>query len=82
MSQVDGTYKTNFNNFSLVSFGRGKINPKYYFVFLSFFNKEENEDCVRLFKAFTIYAMFSILILCKFLMQDACRVKSFIGSIA
>ena len=49
---LDGTYKTNFNNFPLVSFGRSNINRKYCLIFLSLVSKEETEDYIRLFEAF------------------------------
>ena len=80
---LDGTYKTNFNNFPLLSFGRSNINRKYYLIFLSLVSKEETEDYIRLFEAFKyLCTAFNINCIVKFIMQDACQSESAAASIS
>ena len=67
---IDGTYKTNFNNFTMASLGRSNVNRKFYLIALCLLSKKE----IEFFEAFKLVSH-TLNINCSimFMMQDACQ---------
>ena len=69
---IDGTYKTNFNNFTMAALGRSNVKRKFYLIALCLLSKEEIKDYIRSFEALKLVChTFNCSIMFK--MQDACQ---------